>query len=119
MQAFLNGDFVKDRHSRAAFANGYKYGGQQIIISEYGGVSFIKNSSDGWGYGNAAKSEEEFINRLCELTRAIESVNCQGYCLTQFTDVMQEKNGLFTEDRKPKADMAKLRLINEIKPFEQ
>lgn len=32
---------------------------------------------------------------------------------------MQEKNGLFTEDRKPKADMAKLRLINEIKPFEQ
>jgi glycoside hydrolase family 2 sugar binding protein len=115
MQAFLNGDFVKDRHSRAAFANGYKYGGQPIIISEYGGVSFIKDSSDGWGYGNAAKSEEEFINRLYELTRAIESVNCQGYCLTQFTDVMQEKNGLFTEDRKPKADIAKLRLINGFK----
>lgn len=32
-----------------------------------------------------------------------------------FTDVMQEKNGLFTEDRKPKADIAKLRLINGFK----
>lgn len=115
MQAFLSGDLVKDRHSRAAFANGYKYAGQPVIISEYGGVSYIKDNAEGWGYGNAANSEEEFISRLCELTRAIEKVNCQGYCLTQFTDVMQEKNGLFTEDRKPKADMAKLRLINGIR----
>ena len=114
MQAFLSGDLVKDRHSRAAFANGYKYDGQPVIISEYGGVSYIKDNAEGWGYGNAANSEEEFISRLCELTRAIEKVNCQGYCLTQFTDVMQEKNGLFTEDRKPQADMAQLRLINGI-----
>lgn len=114
MQAFLSGDLVKDRHSRAAFANGYNYAGQPVIISEYGGVSYIKDNAEGWGYGNAANSEEEFISRLCELTRAIEKVNCQGYCLTQFTDVMQEKNGLFTEDRKPKADMTKLRLINGI-----
>ncbi len=115
MQAFLNGDLVKDRHSRAAFAKGFSYGGQPVIISEYGGVSFIKDNAEGWGYGNAAKDEAEFVSRLCELTRAIESVDCQGYCLTQFTDVMQEKNGLFTEDRKPKVGMAQLRLINGIK----
>lgn len=115
MRAFLSGNLVKDRHSRAAFANGFEYGGQPVIISEYGGVSYITDNDEGWGYGNAAKSGDEFVSRLCELTRTIEKVGCQGYCLTQFTDVMQEKNGLFTEDRKPKVDMAKIRLINGIK----
>lgn len=115
MEGFLKGDIVKDLHTRAAFANGYEYSGQPVILSEYAGVSYIPDNSEGWGYGNAAKTEEEFVSRLCELTRAVEETKCQGYCLTQFTDVMQEKNGLFTEDRKPKADMAKIRLINGIK----
>jgi hypothetical protein len=35
----------------------------------------------------------------------------QGFCYTQLTDVEQEVNGLLTYDRKPKADLEKIRSI--------
>lgn len=33
-----------------AFANGFKYNGQPVIISEFGGIAF-NNDDSGWGYG--------------------------------------------------------------------
>lgn len=113
MDAFMDNRFTGDLHTRTAFADGWQYAGEPVIISEYGGVAYIKDREEGWGYGSSAVSEEAFLNRLKELTQAIVSLdNCQGYCLTQLTDVMQEKNGLLTEDRQPKADLAKIREIN-------
>ena len=35
----------------------------------------------------------------------------QGYCYTQFTDVMQETNGLLDMDHNPKVDLCLLREI--------
>ncbi|MEK3889354.1 glycoside hydrolase family 2 protein [Bacillus sp. FSL K6-3431] len=100
--------FNKHKH---AMAQGYKYNGQPIIISEYGGIAF--NTEKGWGYGNQVKNEEEFLKRYESITQAIKETDyiC-GFCYTQTTDVQQEVNGLLTEDRKPKVDVDKIRRIN-------
>ncbi|NQX48014.1 glycoside hydrolase family 2 [Paenibacillus tritici] len=94
-----------------AFAEGYAYQGQPIIISEFGGIAF--QSDKGWGYGHQVASEEEFLNRFASLTQAIKSVDyiC-GYCYTQLTDVQQEINGLLTEAREPKIPLDKIKEIN-------
>lgn len=106
---------VRNEHSfskhRLAFAGGYEYKGQPIIISEYGGIAF--KDGKGWGYGSKVQSEEDFLRRYREITQAIKDVPyvC-GYCYTQTTDVQQEINGLLTEDRQPKIDLKKIRDIN-------
>lgn len=114
MQGFMNGKMPLDLHTRSPYADGFSYGGQPVIISEYGGVAYAGDQS-GWGYGESADSEEEYINRVRDLTAAIVGLkDCQGYCYTQFTDVMQEQNGLFRIDRSPKIAIEKMREINGI-----
>lgn len=115
MQSFMDGNLTPDLHVRTAYADGWKYGGQPVIVSEYAGIAFEKDK-DGWGYGAAVRDEEAFLARLRDLTQAIVNLDgCQGYCVTQLTDLMQEKNGLLTEDRTPKADVAKIKEINSLK----
>lgn len=114
MQGFMDGKLPLDLHTRAPFADGFSYGGQPVIISEYGGVAYAGDQS-GWGYGEQAQSEEAFVNRVRDLTAAIVGLkDCQGYCYTQFTDVMQEQNGLFGIDRTPKIPIGKMREINSV-----
>lgn len=94
-----------------AMAQGYEYRGQPILISEFGGIAF--KSEEGWGYGNQVDSDDAFIQRFRSITEAIKDLDyvC-GYCYTQVSDVQQEVNGLLTEDRKPKIDMAVIKEIN-------
>ena len=76
--------------------------GQPVFLSEYGGIRWSEDPS-GWGYGNAPKTEEEFLTRLKGLTDVLLDNECMlGYCYTQLTDVEQEQNGLYTYDRRPK-----------------
>ncbi len=84
--------------------------GQPIVISEYGGIALqsdverSRDQKDPWGYGRAADSSEILVRRFRELTRAIlKNSRIAGYVYTQLTDVEQEKNGLLTFDREPKA----------------
>ncbi|WP_138495273.1 glycoside hydrolase family 2 protein [Paenibacillus pinistramenti] len=94
-----------------AFAEGYGYKGQPVIISEFGGIAF--QTDKGWGYGNQVASEEAFLERFSSITGAIKATPyISGYCYTQITDVQQEVNGLLTEDRKPKVPLEKIREIN-------
>ncbi|SET69866.1 glycoside hydrolase family 2 protein [Paenibacillus sp. NFR01] len=94
-----------------AFAEGYAYRGQPVIISEFGGIAF--QSESGWGYGNQVKSEEDFIERFRAITQAIQAVPyISGYCYTQVTDVQQEVNGLLQEDRTPKVPLDVIKAIN-------
>ena len=74
------------------------------FVSEYGGIRWSADgSSFGWGYGNAPKTEEEFIERFRGLTDALlDNPGIGGLCYTQLTDVEQEINGLYTYGRKPK-----------------
>ena len=115
LPAFLEGKLTGDTHTRPAFAKGWSYRGQPVIVSEYGGIA-CKKEKDGWGYGAPAQDAEQFLARLKELTAAIVALDgCQGYCLTQLTDVMQEQNGLLTETRIPKLPVECIAEINRIK----
>jgi beta-galactosidase/beta-glucuronidase len=100
---------------KPAFADGYRYRGQPVIISEFGGIAF--NSGDsGWGYGNKVKTKEEFIKRFDAITTAIKRLDIvSGYCYTQVTDVQQEINGLMDIDRNFKIESGILKEINERK----
>ena len=82
------------------------------FVSEYGGIRWAPNEDAGWGYGNAPKTGEEFIERFKGLTEAILFHPHMGaLCYTQLTDVEQEVNGLYTYDRKPKFDPAIFRAV--------
>lgn len=97
---------------RSAFAEGYEYKGQPVIISEYGGIA-LKNDS-GWGYGEQVKSEEAFLERFDSITSAIKKLDYAcGYCYTQLTDVQQEINGLYNMKREAKVNIEKVKQIND------
>ncbi len=82
-----------------------------FFVSEYGGIRWT-DKQDGWGYGNAPKTEEEFLTRLKGLTDVmLDDDRIFAFCYTQLTDVEQEQNGLYTYERKPKFDPA---IVHEI-----
>ncbi|MBC8542035.1 beta-galactosidase [Clostridiales bacterium NSJ-32] len=88
------------------------YEGQPYFISEYGGASW--NASEGWGYGSAPKTEEEFMQRYAGLTTALmtNEAIC-AFCYTQLTDVEQEQNGLYQYDRSKKFSDAVYQAIRD------
>ncbi len=98
---------------KSAFANGYSYRGQPVIISEFGGIAFAGQGSE-WGYGSAVDTKEAFLKRFDAVTTAIKEIPyvC-GYCYTQVTDVQQEINGLMDIRRNFKVSPDKIKEINE------
>lgn len=117
LQDFLNGfDSILEGNGtndysnlRVPFVKGYAYSGQPILMDEFAGIGF-KINDDGWGYGEAVKSREEFLRRLAALVKVVVSnKNFAGFCVTQLTDVYHEINGLLDFDRKEKESIEKLR----------
>ena len=97
-------------------ADGYKYNGQPVIMSEYGGITYYKEVGEkgDWGYGGV-KSEQEFIEKLRAITEAVGKIPyISGYCYTQITDVQQEMNGLLYESREPKFSKEGIKAIKDI-----
>lgn len=89
------------------FPKRQKYEGQPYFISEFGGAWWAPERKDGWGYGTAPKTEEEFAARYEGLTSALlASKRVCGYCYTQLTNVEQEQNGLVRYDRTEKFSKA-------------
>lgn len=79
------------------------YQGQPYFVSEYGGILWNNQAENGWGYGAAPKTEEEFADRYVGLARTLmDNPNIFALCYTQLYDVEQEKNGLYTYDRETK-----------------
>lgn len=98
---------------RPLFANGWEYEGQPILVTEFGGISYQKGESEGWGYSNAV-SDEDFAKRYNDvIAPLLASPYVQGFCYTELTDVEQEINGLLTYDREPKISVDTIREINE------
>lgn len=97
---------------RLAYASDQNYQNQPIIMTEYGGIAFSNTEDKSWGYFGKVNTEDEFFNRLTPVTEYFaKSRKFCGFCYTQLTDVMQEVNGLLTEDRKPKVSIERLRNI--------
>ncbi len=97
------------------FSGNYKYNGQPVIMSEYGGIAL--RFEQGCGYGKQVENENEFLERFEGLTDSIQNTNyiC-GYCYTQLTDVQQEINGLVDEYRKEKFSkeiISKIAIVNQ------
>lgn len=91
---------------------GCEYDGQPIFISEFGGIQWNEDGTEGWGYGNAPKTKEEFIARFEGVCNALmENEDICGFCYTQLYDIEQEINGLYTYDRRPKFDMEIIKRI--------
>ncbi len=94
------------------FAEGHRYKGQPVLMTEFGGIAFKSEEKDGaWGYNDGAKDADELCDRLTGLMNGITRSAFQGYCYTKLTDVEQEVNGLLYADRTPKADLKRLKKI--------
>jgi beta-galactosidase/beta-glucuronidase len=101
--------------NRPIYAPGHGYRGEPILISEFGGIAFSDAEGGGWGYSTVS-DPEEFLERYDALiTALLQSEPVRGFCYTQLTDVEQETNGLLTYERKPKANMARIREITQKK----
>ena len=98
-----------------AFADGYEYKGQPIMISEFGGIAF-NNSDSGWGYGGKVEGEDAFIKRFDDIVTVVKELPYAcGYCYTQVTDVQQEINGLMDINRDYKIKPEIIKEINDRK----
>jgi beta-galactosidase/beta-glucuronidase len=99
--------------SHLPFSMGYRYQGQPIVLSEFGGISGAEDEN-GWGY-TSIRGEEEFLNTY---RRLIENLNDSeiicGFCYTQLADVQQETNGLLNRAHDFKYDPDQIRQINEL-----
>ena len=107
-------NFLYDR-----FPDRQHWKGEPVFMSEYGGIRVefrdenAENTKEAWGYGNAARSLEEFYERYDGLTTAlIDNPKMLGFCYTQLTDVEQELNGIYRYDRTEKFDAERLYKIN-------
>lgn len=98
-----------------AFAEGYSYQGEPMLLTEFGGTAFKANyggENESWGYGEGVKDTDDFLNRLSLLVKStIEIPFFEGFCYTQLSDVEQEVNGLVKEDRTYKLPKEALRKI--------
>lgn len=98
---------------RMIYAQGYQHEGEPILLTEFGGLSYSKDSEKGWGY-TTIDSDEEFVETYKRLIEAIQDSEILfGYCYTQLTDVEQEVNGLLTAERQYKIQPEKIKEIND------
>lgn len=98
------------------FEDRQRYNGEPYFVSEYGGIKWVTDNTEGWGYGDSPKTEEEFIDRYRALTEALlNNDKVLGFCYTQLYDVEQELNGLMTYNRRFKFPPEIFREINSKK----
>lgn len=93
----------------------YHYQGQPILFTEFAGIAFdYSNKTREWGYGEKVHDEQGYLDRYASQLRYIKKMkDIRGFCMTQLTDVEIEKNGIYTFERKPKMDIAKVRELHE------
>jgi hypothetical protein len=99
---------------RRIYCEGYKYQGEPILVTEFGGIAFSDSQPASWGY-SAVSNETEFHDRYRDLIEALthRRVIC-GFCYTQLTDVEQEINGLLRADRTSKVALSKIRVLTQV-----
>ncbi|TSB45479.1 glycoside hydrolase family 2 protein [Alkalicoccobacillus porphyridii] len=96
------------------YAPGHSYQDEPILVTEFGGISFKQSDWDGWGYSHATTENEFLTGYRAVLDAMHNSPLVKGFCYTQLTDVEQEINGLLTYDRKPKAELKKIKEITQV-----
>lgn len=98
---------------RMIYADGYNHRGEPIMLTEFGGISYIADQSKGWGYTNVT-TEEDFLKEYDRILTAINNSDIiSGFCYTQLTDVEQEVNGLVGYNREVKVPLEAIKKIND------
>ncbi len=119
-KVFANGDNANvDRNTKVKLTSHFSvpWEGQPYWVSEFGGFKWVipeerAMNPVSWGYGSAPETEEDFYYRfqaVCDVL--LDNPLMFGYCYTQLTDVHPELNGIYTFDRRPKFDAARLKAI--------
>ncbi len=97
---------------RSVLLPGVDRGAEPVVVSEFGGINFATDKKDCWRGYTAVSTAEELLERYRLLVDALlDSPAIAGFCYTQLTDTLQERNGLLTEARRSKVDPALLRRI--------
>jgi beta-galactosidase/beta-glucuronidase len=98
---------------RPILVPGVTRAGEPVMISEFGGLTLDTSAGETWlGYGvvtdaaSLLKGYRELVDPL------LDSAALSGFCYTQLTDTLQEKNGLLTEQRQPKIEAREVRQVN-------
>jgi hypothetical protein len=80
----------------------HPYGGQPVLLTEFGGIGYADDTAGTWGYTRAQSAQElaSAYERLLATVRDLAPLS--GFCYTQFADTYQEANGLLYMDRTPK-----------------
>ena len=83
-----------------------------VLISEFGGIALDLDEGHTWeGYG-AVETPEHLLAGFADLVGALHaSTAVAGFCWTQLADTQQERNGLLTADRTPKAPAEQIRAV--------
>ena len=106
---------IAEPERRPVYAPGYGYRGEPVLVTEFGGIAFRSADPESWGYRIVSNAEELLERYGSLITALLGSDVVQGFCYTQLTDIEQEINGLLTYDRRPKADLARIREITTAK----
>lgn len=86
--------------------------GQPVVITEFGGLSYAPEAGQKWfGYGTVTSPEELLDNFTDIVTALLDSTEVAGFCYTQLTDTLQERNGLLDEQRRPKLPLEVIREV--------
>ena len=124
LRRYIGGIGPAGRRIRLA---GTEDSGQPILLTEFGGVKWAVDASptNSWGYSEASGAEE-YTRMLAEILGAAQSATrgfrgrpggLAGWCWTQLSDTMQERNGLLTEGREPKLPITTLRALIQGTPL--
>src|SRR5262249_35098708 len=97
--------------TRAAYLPGYRYRGEPLLLSEFGGVALA--GSGGWGFAEASGPDELLRTYRAMVDALMAPGPVEGFCYTQLTDIEQERNGLLTFERRPKVDPELIRPITQ------
>jgi hypothetical protein len=94
---------------RAITLAGHRPAEHPIVLSEFGGIALIKDETEhGWGYSRV-RDPEQLLSAYEGMLRALHACRgIAGFCYTQLTDTFQERNGLLTATRQPKADTPRI-----------
>jgi hypothetical protein len=98
---------------RAIMLPGLPRGREPVVLSEFGGL--ILNTSEGatWQGYRVVPDADSLLKSYRDLVDVLlESTALAGFCYTQLTDTVQEKNGLLTDQRLPKVDVSEVCRIN-------
>ena len=114
-ETILQGKKAAEQPPKRVFAAGFNYQNEPVILSEFAGIAFTKDTNNGWGYGEGVTDEKAFLDKLSQQMHAIkETHDFSGYCITQLTDVQQEVNGLLSETRQPKVSLESIKQLNDM-----